>query len=592
MNFKSLLLGAAMGAIAPAAHAQVYACGVFNGWNALEPTEFAAASDGIYTAEINFSDGAEFKLSTVKGATGNGWNEFDTGTLYYSGTPAAGLWTPLEAKPASSNLTAPGQGVYNVTVNLNDMLIRFEGVGADDTHPWSGTLPLLVINTEDGAPITSKEDYITATWYLDPMGADDVEALGSPEAPLTTQIRGRGNYTWLGFDKKPYRLKLTEKQPLMGMTKSKHWALLAHADDNVGFMRNFTGFTASERLGMPWTPGSKPLEVVLNGDYIGLYFLTQTIRVDKDRVNITEQDDLATTDVDGGWLLEIDNYDTDPHLTVFENDDTELPIWFTYQSPEELSTEQLDYVTAQMNAIDAAIYSSDKNDAAALEQLVDFDILARYYIAQELLDDTESFHGSCYLYRNRGAAEKWCFGPVWDFGSAFQRGDSRQFIWQDPNFHQVWIGEIYKFPAFVNTVKKVWAEFLGADGPAAMKGDMNSFAASIAKAAACDAKRWPQYGNADEVRRAADFTDMFMRRVSWLKEQWGTDDVVDIAAANDVHVAVSGRDIVVTGVSGSTVEVSDIAGRVIVVPVVDGVAVATVSSPGFYIVANQKVIVR
>ena len=65
----------------------------------------------------------------------------------------------------------------------------------------------------------------------------------------------------------------------------QHFALLAHADDNLGFMREPMGFWLSERLGLEWTPDMKPVEVVLNGDYIGLYFLVENIRVAKDRVS-------------------------------------------------------------------------------------------------------------------------------------------------------------------------------------------------------------------------------------------------------------------------------------------------------------------
>lgn len=139
---------------------------------------------------------------------------------------------------------------------------------------YSGTLPVLFINTDGGVSITSKENYVNAKYYLDPMGSENMQAIGSAQAPLDMQIRGRGNYTWVGFDKKPYRIKLADKQPLAGLNKSKHFALLAHADDNYGFMRNIVGFQLSRMIGMPWTPADTPVEVVLNGDYIGLYFLT------------------------------------------------------------------------------------------------------------------------------------------------------------------------------------------------------------------------------------------------------------------------------------------------------------------------------
>ena len=300
-KMRAILSFVAVLATALTMSAQVYICGSFNGWNPKEPLTMIRQADGVYTATIDFSSGPEFKISTVKGQNGNGWSDFDTGTLYYEGVPTANMWIGLTQTPASSNCIAPSQSTYTVSVDLDNLRIKF-GDGTATTA-YSGTLPVMFINTAGNAPITSKETYVDANYWIDPMGVEGVEAIGSEDAPLTTQIRGRGNYTWIGFDKKPYRVKLTDKQPLLGMPKSKHWALLAHADDRYGFMRNFAGMTASESLEMPWTPQSQPCEVVLNGNYIGLYFLTQTVRVDKDRVDVVEQLDLATTDVDGGWLV-------------------------------------------------------------------------------------------------------------------------------------------------------------------------------------------------------------------------------------------------------------------------------------------------
>ena len=80
---------------------------------------------------------------------------------------------------------------------------------------YSGTLPVLFINTENGQQITSKEDYLPATAYLDNLGLEGYESVGTIDAPLALQIRGRGNWTWVGFDKKPYRLKFGSKQALL-----------------------------------------------------------------------------------------------------------------------------------------------------------------------------------------------------------------------------------------------------------------------------------------------------------------------------------------------------------------------------------------
>ena len=385
----------------------------------------------------------------------------------------------------------------------------------------SGTLPVMYINTENNTPVTSKDTYLNATYYLDAKGIAGYENIGSAAAPLTMEIKGRGNYSWSGFNKKPYRIKLADKQPLMSMKKSKHFTLLAHADDakdKKGYMRNGIGFEFSKMIGMAWTPEVKPLEVVMNGDYIGLYFLTEHIRVDKDRVNIVEQEDEETDaqKITGGWLIEIDNYDEDPHITIKEGGKTTM--WVTYKTPEVLSSVQEAYLTQQIQILDNLIYG-DKN-ADELWQHLDMDALARFYIVQELTDNYESFHGSCYLYKDMGETEKWKFGPVWDFGSAFNR-DKSQYIFQGDVWHNHWIPEICKFPAFMQHVKSIWKDFY-----ANRFNDIYTFTADqltlLKTAAAVDAQRWPDYsGNTDLTKRINQINDRLRKNAEWLNQQWG-----------------------------------------------------------------------
>ena len=380
----------------------------------------------------------------------------------------------------------------------------------------SGTLPVLYIQTENNAPITSKEDYINATYYLDNKGLSDYQSIGSKAQPLNMEIRGRGNYTWRDFDKKPYRIKLADKQPLLGMTKSKHFALLAHADDSKGFMRNTIGFQLSKLIGITWTPTAKPLEVVLNGDYIGLYFLTETIRVDKDRVNIVEQEDEATDPmaITGGWLVEIDNYREDPQIIITEGDYYNTETAFTYKTPEVLSSAQEQFLREEMERINTLVYGDKNSDE--LWKYLDMEALARFYIVQELTDNYESFHGSCYLYREMGEGEKWYFGPVWDFGSAFNR-DKSQYIFEGDVWHNHWIPEICKFPAFNTCLKTLWTNFYN--------GDFNQIydyivqqKDLIASAVQADYQRWPDYGNNDFSNRVTKVTNRLRSYAQWLNE--------------------------------------------------------------------------
>lgn len=408
----------------------------------------------------------------------------------------------------------------------------------------SGTLPVMYINTEEGKPIVDKINYVNATYYVDPMGIESVEAVGSSDNPQVLLIRGRGNYTWGYFDKKPYRIKLDKKTALLGMKKSKHFVLLAHADDQVAFLRNTVSFEISRRIGMPYTPEQRPIEVVLNGDYIGLYFLTENIRVDKDRVNITEQADeeTATEAITGGWLVEIDNNrNTEQIQLSVEGTDLEW-LWITYHSPEVLSEEQTAYLTTQFETIKQVIYTADK-ESKELEQLVDMTSLAKYYIIQEVVDHLEGFLGSCWIYKDRGE-EKWHFGPVWDFGHAFNSSHSKQkFIYEDTPFPVSIIKEIAKFPRFQEEVKRIWNEFY----PVKLEGIedfMNSFLSQISEAANSNAQRWPTYGNADVWKSSQPAFTRLRSKTAWLDNQWhfetGVHTISKERSSKKVYYNISG----------------------------------------------------
>ena len=385
------------------------------------------------------------------------------------------------------------------------LLLAFSLIGlisSNATNP-SGTLPVMYINIENGQEVVNKDTYLNAKYWLDPKGQPGIQAFGSQDNPLVTQIKGRGNYTFTGFDKKPYRLKLDKKAALCGMKASKHFGLLAHADDNRGFLRNAIGFKVSEFVGLPWTPAYYPVELVINGSYRGLYFLTELIRIDSDRVNITKwQDEDANGNplskwIEGGTLVEIDNYD-EPAQIQFNNDGAPEPLRFTYDKSVDPGYEPDGYVSwlqQSLGQVNNLILNGDRN-SDELWNYVDIDDLARFIVVQEFMDNYESFHGSCYLFREKGDNEKWHFSPVWDFGSAFQRSHPNHPFYEqnDGNMHyNHWIGQLLQFPALRNKIADYWALLKN------HRSELNSYASDfinkISSAAAADKQRWPQYGN-------------------------------------------------------------------------------------------------
>jgi len=387
---------------------------------------------------------------------------------------------------------------------------------------YSKTIPVMFINTVDNAPITSKEEYVDAQYYVETFGSSKYESIGSAESTLPLQIRYRGNWTLTNFEKKPYKIKLGKKTNLLGLKRNKHFALLAHADARRGFLRNTVGFYISRRLGMDYTPDQVPVEVVLNGEYIGLYFLTETIRVDENRLELKEQKD-NETDIyhieNGGWLLEIDNYE-DPHQYLADVEGTRLSeLRVTWHYPEELSNEQLNYVKDQVGQL-IELFRNSYKDNESLSALIDLDELAKYYITAEVIDHMEAFIGSCFFHKQEG--EAWRFGPVWDCGVAFyEYHDKNQFIYENNIFGNAGIiEEFIKFDRFNKKVKENYAIFKDT-----IYNDVfpfiDSFIDEIKVAAVANYKRWPQYGNEDVVEKAEYVKECLRTKIEFLDSVWG-----------------------------------------------------------------------
>ena len=315
----------------------------------------------------------------------------------------------------------------------------------------TGTLPVMHIETEGHKPITSKTVYIAGTYYVVDTNNPDMN-LGSEESTLPLEIRGRGHSSWKGV-KKPYKIKLGTKAPLLGMNEHKHWALLRFYEPTVA------GMQLGNIMGMDWTPTSRPVEVVLNGNYLGIYLLSETNRIGKRRLNIYEQpnwnEDEAT--VPYGWLVEIDNYIEANQISVMENNKWTLRV--TYHSPDSLSMTQRTWLTNEFKEINAAISAADKENST-WEQKIDVDAMARFFIIQEVLDNSDGFHGSFYLHKDKADDARWVAGPLWDLSCNQREKTDYTFLMKTTyTFVPHWIGELIQDEDFCRAVRSAWSKF-------------------------------------------------------------------------------------------------------------------------------------
>ncbi len=375
----------------------------------------------------------------------------------------------------------------------------------------TGTLPVIYINTENSAPVVDKELKIDAFLYTTVPDDCPLNVTGSETEPVALTIKGRGNASWK-LPQKPYKIKFETSQDLLGMPGHKHYALIPFASGYAGWLAGNIGMEIARATDQSWAPRTEACELVLNGSYEGLYFVVESMKIGANRLNIFEQPDLNEDPgtIDGGWLVEIDNY-TDPcQISIQETENMMMLI--TYKTPEELSAMQEEWLTAQFNSMNNAIYSGDASGNGWAEY-IDPESVARYFIVRELLHDTDGYNGSFYLHKD--LEQKWNFGPMWDLAFG---GTKNDWIMNDhPSYSAVhWIEPIFNTDAFRNALKKQWEIF--APRLESIIEAATELANRCAAADALNAQRWPEGPDGNTAGKLQYFVNGLQANAQWISD--------------------------------------------------------------------------
>ena len=140
-------------------------------------------------------------------------------------------------------------------------------------------MPRIDITTEGGQSIHSKDYYVNST--ISVSRCDEAYIL----TDCAAGIRVRGNST-AGAPKKPYRIKFETKQSMLGLNdgeKFKSWCLMADYFDS-SMLRTWATFAFAELLlgGKYYSSDCTPVEVYVNGEYMGVYLLCEQTQIDND----------------------------------------------------------------------------------------------------------------------------------------------------------------------------------------------------------------------------------------------------------------------------------------------------------------------
>lgn len=225
---------------------------------------------------------------------------------------------------------------------------------------------------------------------------------GSSNVFYEVEMKGRGNGTWVR-EKKPYQIKFKQKVNLLDLGGAKKWNLLAnHADDSQ--LRNELAFKIAEMLGMEYRMEGRYVELYVNDDYRGLYYLTHAVEIGKNTVNLKNP---------MGVLVEMDNYYA-RWGDYYETRNGEL-LTIEDVVTKDLSEVAMNDFVEKFNELEEAV---EAQNYERISELIDVRSFAQYYLLSELSVNPDAYWTSLYFYKD-GPEDVIHAGPGWDFDLAF-----------------------------------------------------------------------------------------------------------------------------------------------------------------------------
>lgn len=265
-------------------------------------------------------------------------------------------------------------------------------------------LPLIIIKTENAVEPISKVIYINSTITI--INNNIIEL---NESAL---IRVRGQST-ANRPKKPFKIKFGKKQNILGISgQYKKWTLLASHYDKT-LIRTLLAFKISEIIGLEFTPRCEPVDVILNGNFRGSYYICDQIEVKEGRVDIEK---ISKDDISGGYLLEIDSRAKSEEKYFLT--DKGILGEIKYPDPDDITESQEKYINQYLNTMESNVYEGNLD-------YIDLDSFYKYFLMQEFCGDIDTVFSSFHITKRKND-NKTYFGPVWDYDRAFDN-DNRLY---------------------------------------------------------------------------------------------------------------------------------------------------------------------
>jgi hypothetical protein len=369
----------------------------------------------------------------------------------------------------------------------------------------SSNLPILIIDT--GGRAIPDAPKITADLGIIDNGPGAINRVTDPRNGYdgTIGIEQRGSSS-AQFPKKPYGFETRDSlganlnAPLLGMPAENDWVLYCPFSDKT-LIRNVLSFELSNAMGR-YASRTRFCEVVINGDYKGVYVLMEKIKRDKNRVAVAEldADDTAGDSLTGGYIVKIDKGTGDS--AAGWRSAGGLYYQYHYPKPEDIRPEQKAYIRDFIDGFEAAV------SGPGVETFIDMDSFVDNAIIAEVTRNVDAYRLSMFFHKDRNDRDgRLKAGPIWDcdlaFGNAnYHMGESAEgwnlealIASYEGSSVPFWWQPLTRNPLFRARFSERWTELrTGLLATDSLMDRIDALADTLAEAQDRNFRRWPVIG--------------------------------------------------------------------------------------------------
>lgn len=350
--------------------------------------------------------------------------------------------------------------------------------------------------------------------------------IGSAEA-----VKGRGNATW-DMAKKPYSVELQQEADLLDMGSAQNWVLLSNVFDS-SHIRGKVAFDTAAAVGLAYTPECNWVDLYLNGEYAGLYLLSERNEIHPQRVHLPAA---------SGFLVS-QEYEFRLYDQGYSYIETDNRLAFRIHH-SGISQSELE---SRWQSVENAIFAADGVDPVTgknWQELIDLDSWAHRYLLDELFGNFDGGFLSQFYYCDTADPEALIFaGPIWDMDNCM--GADRWVISNPSSFlanRRHFFGkedaalfyELYQKEPFYNRVVELFVSVYEPLFLELINGGLQTYEDQISQAADTDQLRWSVVPD----QNAQDIADFLQKRMAFFRDLWinGTEYCrVDMAAEDFFH---------------------------------------------------------